>query len=101
MDEWTRVMSDDLRAAVEEALSLSHEILPQTIDDVIAIVREHDAPLIEARVREARAEELDFVAAEIERSANRIEKAKGATERTKFMRDMVDVLRNRAREVRR
>ena len=37
------VVSDDLRAAVEEALSLSHEILPQTIDDVIAIVREHDA----------------------------------------------------------
>ena len=39
--------SDDLRAAVEEALSLSHEILPQTIDDVIAIVREHDAHLID------------------------------------------------------
>ena len=59
------------------------------------------APLVEARVRDARAEELDFVAAEFERSANRVEKAKGATERTKFMRDMVDVLRNRAREVRR
>ena len=52
-------MNDDLRAAVEEALSLSHEILPQTIDDVIAIVREHDAPLIEARVREARADAWD------------------------------------------
>lgn len=50
----------DLRAAVEEALSLSHEILPQTIDDVIAIVREHDAPLIEARAvaAESHAERL-------------------------------------------
>ena len=43
---------DELRETVEAALSLSHEILPQTIDDVIAIVREHDAPLIEARAVE-------------------------------------------------
>lgn len=60
------------------------------------------APLIEARVREARAEALTEVADSLYVSATNVERANGgATERTKFMRDMVDVLRNRSREVRR
>ena len=51
-------------------------------------------------LRSARSQELDDVAAEFERSANRVEKAKGATERTRYAREVVEVLRNRAQEIR-
>lgn len=89
----------DLERAIEQAIR-------DNDDGVIGFrelaegIAEDIAPLINARLRSARSEELDDVAAEFERSANRVAKVKGETERTRYALEVVEVLRNRAAEIR-
>lgn len=59
------------------------------------------ATRLAALLAEVRAEALEDVAEAFASSANRVVKAKGETERTRYANEVVEVLRNRADEVRR
>lgn len=96
-------MTDELTRAIAEAL---REALPgysirgrgATSAEIAAAL----TPLIEARVREARAEALAQVSEVLDASTAKFDRAVGGpTEPTRFVRDTARNLRNDAEEVRR
>ena len=101
MNELTRAIAEATEGKDRAGTAKWPECCRDTYSLAIEEIAAALAPLIEARVREARAEALTEAAGSLYASALNAECATGASQRTWFMREMVGVLTNRAREVRR